>query len=148
MSLYKNGDYIISTDKSRLQLLIIHQFLSKEAYWCMGIPLETVEKSTNNSCCFGLYHQSEQIGFARVVTDYATFAYLADVFVLSEYRGKGLSKWLLQTIMDYPQLQGLRRWMLGTKDAHGLYTQYAGFTPMKTPDRFMEKHFPGVYKNE
>ena len=142
----KKGDYEISTEKEMLQLNVLHQYLNKEAYWCKGIPLETMIKSIENSCCFGLYHLGNQIGFARVVTDYATFAYLADVFVLPAHQGKGLSKWLVQTIMEYPALQGMRRWMLGTRDAHGLYEKYAGFTAMKAPDRFMERHFPYVSK--
>ncbi|MEZ4954014.1 MAG: GNAT family N-acetyltransferase [Saprospiraceae bacterium] len=143
-----NGNYEISTEKDRLQLPIIHQYLSKEAYWSNGIPLETIIKSIENSCCFGVYFKGDQIGFARVITDYATFAYLADVFILKEHRGKGLSKWLVQLIMEHPELQGMRRWMLGTLDAHELYAKYAGFTPLKSPARFMEKHFPDIYKNE
>ncbi|MEO1261806.1 MAG: GNAT family N-acetyltransferase [Bacteroidota bacterium] len=147
MTSYRKGDYEISTDKNRLQLNIVHKYLSEEAYWCKNIPLKTLEKGIENSCCFGLYFQGQQIGFARVVTDYATFAYLADVFILEPHRGKGLSKWLVQTIMNHPLLQGMRRWVLGTKDAHGLYEKYAGFKPFKEPGRFMEKHFPDIYKN-
>jgi len=105
----------------------------------MGRPLEVVHRSIENSLSFGVYKGSEQIGFARVVTDYATFAWLADVFVLPEFRGQGLGKWLIGVIVvDHPRLLGLRRWILGTKDAHGLYAQY-GFTPLQAPERFMER---------
>ncbi|HFA47650.1 MAG TPA: N-acetyltransferase [Bacteroidetes bacterium] len=146
MSTYIKGAFEISTDKGRLQLNVIHKYLSEEAYWCKNIPLETVAKSIEHSCCFGLYHKEEQIGFARVITDYATYSYLADVFILQIYRGRGLSKWLVQTIMEHPALQGMRKWVLGTRDAHGLYAKYAGFTPLKEPGKFMELHFPDIYK--
>ncbi len=148
MATYKKGGYEISTEKNRLELNVIHKYLCEEAYWCKGIPLDTLTKGIEHSCCFGLYFHKNQIGFARAVTDYATFAYLADVFVLPEHRGRGLSKSLVQTIMEYPELQGLRRWVLGTKDAHGLYAKYAGFTVLKEPSMFMERHFPDIYKNE
>ncbi|MBO0930961.1 GNAT family N-acetyltransferase [Fibrella sp. HMF5036] len=118
----------ISTDKARLDVAMVHRFLSKEAYWSKNIPLDTVQRSIEGSLCFGIYLDNQQVGFARVITDYATFAYLADVFVLPEHRGKGLSKQLIAYIMAYPSLQGLRRWMLITYDAHGLYEQF-GFKP-------------------
>lgn len=120
--------YTISTDKSRLDLTMIHQFLSQEAYWCLNIPKDIVQRSIENSLCFGVYQEEQQVGFARVITDYATFAYLADVFILPEHRGKGLSKQLMAEIMADSRLQGLRRWMLITFDAHGLYSQF-GFQP-------------------
>lgn len=129
-------DFIISTDKTKLDVRVIHHYLCNESYWAKNIPLQVVEKSIEGSFCFAVYHNNKQIGFARVITDKATFAYLADVFILEDYRGKGLSKWLMQTIMDNEELQGLRRWLLATKDAHGLYAQY-GFTPLDKPERIM-----------
>ena len=138
--------YFISTNQEKLDMDVIYQYLSQESYWAKGIPRSVVEKSISNSLCFGAYCGSAQIGFARLVTDKATFAYLADVFVLPEHRGKGLSKWLMQTMHAHPELQNLRRWWLGTKDAHGLYEQF-GWTRI-TDDvakRFMQKHNPDVY---
>lgn len=120
--------YTISTDKSRLDLNVIHQFLSQEAYWSPNIPKELVQKAIDNSLCFGIYADNQQVGFARVISDYATFGYLSDVFIVPEHRGKGLSKQLMASIMAHPDLQGLRRWMLITRDAHGLYSQF-GFQP-------------------
>lgn len=144
----QNENYLISTNPSLLQTDVIYNYLHNDSYWAKGIPREVVEKSLANSLCFGLYKGTIQIGFARLVTDMATFAYLADVFVLPEYRGKGLSKWLMQTIHAHPELQNLRRWWLGTKDAHGLYEQF-GWTRINedVSKRFMQKHNPGVYKN-
>ncbi len=139
------GEFLVSTDKSKLEIDTIHHFLTKESYWSQNIPLAIVRKSIENSLCFGVYHQSRQIGFARVITDFASFAYLADVFIINEFRRKGLSKILMKTIISHPDLQGLRRWMLGTRDAQGLYAKY-GFTPMANPERFMEKRNPEVYK--
>lgn len=138
MKIYEvqKNDFFISTDKSKLNIGVIYNYLSKESYWAKNIPMKTVKKSIKGSCCFGVYHKSEQVGFARVVTDHATFGYIADVFILDEYRGKGLSKWLMETIMNYPELQGLRRWMLATRDAHGLYAQF-GFLPLDKPGRIM-----------
>ena len=129
-------DFIISTDKTKLDVEVIHHYLCRESYWAKNIPVSVVEKSIEGSFCFGIYHHSEQVGFARVITDHATFAYLADVFVIEEYRGKGLSKWLMGTIMNHPDLQGLRRWLLATRDAHGLYARF-GFTPLDKPERIM-----------
>ncbi len=126
----------ISTDPSLLDIAVIHQYLCYESYCARNIPRDLVEKSIAGSLCFGVYHEGRQIGFARVVTDEATFAYLADVFILESYRGRGLSKWLMQTIMDEPRLQGLRRWMLATQDAHGLYAQF-GFRALDKPERIM-----------
>jgi GNAT superfamily N-acetyltransferase len=117
---------------------MIHEFLSKEAYWALGRSRDRVERSIRHSLNFGLYHLAEQIGFARVVTDRATFAWLADVFVLPDFREQRLSKWLMTVISEHPELQGLRRWILATRDAHGLYRQF-GFEPLSAPDRFMER---------
>ena len=143
MEIQKEG-YIISTDRTKIDVNKLHDFLS-HSYWAEGIPMDVMKKSIENSLCFGLYFKNEQIGFARVVTDFATYAYLADVFIAEEERGKGLSKWMMKVIIDHPQLQGLRRFMLATRDAHGLYAQY-GFSPLKKPDRWMECHNPDVYK--
>ena len=133
---YKKDEFLISTDPQKLQIEIIHNFLSN-SYWAPNISLETVKKSMDNSYCFGVYKNDEQIGFARLITDYATFAYLADVFILEEYRGIGLSKWLMQIILESEEVQGLRGWMLKTKDAHGLYKQFNFNTPT-FPERVME----------
>ena len=134
----------ISDDPTKLQLAVIHQYLTN-SYWAKGIPFETVLRSIENSICFGVYDGSKQVGFARVISDHATFAYLADVFIIESYRGIGLSKKLMQYIIDHHELQGLRRWLLATRDAHGLYVQY-GFQPMAIPERWMEKHMPDVYQ--
>ncbi|WP_414575786.1 GNAT family N-acetyltransferase [Anabaena sp. CCY 9402-a] len=131
------GEYSISTDINQLNLNVIHQFLSN-SYWGKGLSLEVLQLSIQNSLVFGLYQGKQQIGFARLVTDYATFAYVADVFVLEPFRGQGLGKWLLKTITSHPELQGLRRWLLATQDAHELYRQF-GFTELNYPNRFMEK---------
>lgn len=137
------NDYAISTDKSKLNIDVIHSFLTT-SYWARGIPRATVERCIQNSLCFGAYCDDEQIGFARVISDYTTFAYLADVFVIEAHRGKGVSKMIMDEVIRHPQLQGLRRFVLGTRDAHGLYVKY-GFTPLKAPDRWMEIHNPDVY---
>ena len=145
MKIYEavKNDFIISTDKSKLNIQFIHQYLCNESYWAKNISVDTVKKSIAGSCCFGLYvyeHKNiltaTQIGFARVITDNATFAYLADVFVTEKFRGKGLAKWLMEVIMDHPELQGLRRWMPATRDAHNLYTKF-GFTALDKPERIM-----------
>lgn len=136
LEVHRDG-YTISTDKQRLNLPLIQQFLSTESYWAKGRPMETVHRSIANSLVFGVYHGSQQVGFARVVTDCATFAWLADVFILPNWRGNGLSKWLVSTIVSHPQLQGLRRWMLATNDAHELYRRF-GFREIPEPERFME----------
>lgn len=144
---FEKQGYLISVDKTKLDIEVIYQYLSVESYWAQNIPLEVVQRSIDNSLCFGVYHQNTQIGFARLVTDKATFAYLADVFIIETHRGKGLSKWLVQTIHAYPEVQGLRRWMLGTRDAHGLYAQF-GWKPIPEEliHRFMQFHNPDVYK--
>jgi GNAT superfamily N-acetyltransferase len=141
------NEYEISTDKMRLDLTMIHDFLASQSYWAQGIPLEVVKRSIENALCFGVYHQGKQVGFARVVTDYATIAYLGDVFIIEPYRGKGLGKRLIKTIMDHPELQGLRLWLLGTKDAHDLYRKYGFKKIAETPlgDRFMAIRDPDAY---
>ncbi|CCH56590.1 GCN5-related N-acetyltransferase [Fibrisoma limi BUZ 3] len=138
------GGYTISTDKTKLDVTLIHQFLSQESYWAANIPREIVERSIKGSLCFGVYLDGQQVGFARVITDEATFAYLADVFILSEHRGKGLSKQLMETISAWPTLQGLRRWILATRDAHTLYEQF-GFKVLDTPEIFMHKKLIETY---
>ena len=131
-------DYTISTDKSLLNLSVIHHYLSNVSYWAKGINEAQVRKVINHSLCFGVYDKEQQIGFARVVTDYVRMAYLADVFIVKEYQGKGLGKQLIETIMSYPDLAECSRWMLLTKDAHGLYQQY-GFVEPPKPEWYMEK---------
>ena len=133
-----NSHYTISTDKGKLDISLIHQFLSQESYWAQNVPVDVVERSIENSLCFGVYRQEQQVGFARVITDQATFAYMADVFILPEHRGKGLSKQLIETISNWPTLQGLRRWVLATRDAHTLYEQF-GFTALDKPEIFMQR---------
>lgn len=139
-----DNDYIISTDKSRLDLTVIHQFLSQESYWAKNMPLELVQKAIDNSLCFGIYNNDRQVGFARVITDYTTFAYLSDVFVAKEQRGQGLSKRLVQYIIYYPDLQGLRRWTLVTADAHTLYEQF-GFAFPDDPKLYMQRKLIDSY---
>jgi GNAT superfamily N-acetyltransferase len=145
---YTNGNFIISTDPARLDVAVIHQYLAEESYWAQNIPRELVALAIAGSLNFGLYASGgKQIGFARVITDYATFAYLCDVFVLPDYRGQGLSKWLMTCVMAHPDLQNLRRFMLMTRDAHSLYTRF-GFTPVKEPANCLEIARPGLYKNK
>lgn len=137
--------YEISTDRARLDVALIHRWLSEDSYWAKGVPRDVVERSIENALCFGIYDgNGAQVGFARVITDKATFAYLADVFVLEAHRGKGLSKTLMAEILAHPELQDLRRWLLATWDAHGLYAQF-GFTPLDRPERIMERRDPDVY---
>ena len=141
---WEEGGYTITTDPAAVDAGAVHRYLSGESYWARGIPLATVERSIANAICFTILHGTDLAGFARVTTDRATVAYLGDVFVLPAHRGKGLSKWLLRCIDAHPDLQGLRRWLLATADAHSLYAQ-AGFTPLKAPERWMERHDPEVY---
>jgi GNAT superfamily N-acetyltransferase len=135
---WRQSDFLISTDKNKLDLKLIHRFLSNDSYWAKGRTLDVVVRSVENSLSFGLYKNNQQIGFARVVTDYATFAWVADVFILNEHRGQGLAKWLMETITSHTELQGFRRWVLATKDAHELYRQF-GFIELKRPERWMER---------
>lgn len=137
---YKRDPFIISDDPSKLDLDAICDFLSR-AYWAEKRPREVIEKSIRFSLNFGVYDENRQVGFARVITDYATFAYLCDVFIHEEYRGHALGKWLMESILAHPNLQGLRRWSLATRDAHGLYKQF-GFTELSNPASWMEKFDP------
>src|SRR5258706_12024753 len=135
MVILDSGKFLISTDKSMLDLDVIHGFLA-ESYWARGIEHDTVARAIENSLCFGVYLETRQVGFARVISDLATFAYIADVFILEPYRGQGLAKELMASIMAHPDLQGLRRWSLGTRDAQGLYQQF-GFQPVENKSRVM-----------
>ena len=141
-----NENYTISNDKSLLNINVIYDYLSKESYWAKDIPLAIVEKSIDNSLCFGVYCNDVQIGFARLITDKATFGYLADVFIVEQFRGKGLSKWLIETIHAHPKLQTLRGWFLATRDAHELYKKF-GWQSLQNPARFMQKPTNIVYAN-
>jgi GNAT superfamily N-acetyltransferase len=137
-------EIVISTDKSKLDVSLIHKYLSEDSYWAKGIPLEIVKKSIENSMCFGVYKAETQVGFARVTTDKAIFAYVADVFILPEHRKQGLSKKLMAEIIAHPELQGLRKMLLATADAHGLYSQF-GFEELAKPGNFMEKRLQYNY---
>jgi GNAT superfamily N-acetyltransferase len=153
---WRRGEFLISTDPKRLSLDVVHDFLTN-SYWAKGISRDVVARSIEHSLCFGIYDESPrpsgearygahgQVAFARVVSDFATVAYLGDVFVLESHRGRGLSRWLMQCITEHPALQNLRRWILLTRDAHGLYSQF-GFTPLNAPERYMELHRPHVYE--
>lgn len=137
---WRRGAYVISTDAARLDREAIHRFLTS-SYWSPGIPKEVIERAIEHSLNFGLYHADAQIGFARVITDRATFAYVCDVFVLDTYQRQGLGTWLMETVSNHPELQGLRRWILLTRDAHSLYRK-VGFSAVRQPDRFMERARP------
>lgn len=142
---YFTGEFQFSTDKKLLDVNYIHSFLSSKSYWAEGIPITLVNRSIENSLCIGVFREGKQIGFARIVTDYTTFGYLADVFIDETVRGKGLSKKLMQFALSFEEVKLFRRMILATKDAHSLYAQF-GFRPLKAPDRFMERHQPDVYK--
>lgn len=135
---WRRGDFIISTDRLRLQVDFIHDFLANTSYWAKGRSLEVVQRSIENSLNFGVFQGDEQVGFARVVTDYATFAWLADVFIVEKYRGQGLGVWLIEVITSHPRLQGFRRWILATRDAHELYRRF-GFSEITELKRWMER---------
>lgn len=139
------GDYVITTYKNKLDLYAIHDFLSKKSGWSNNIPFETLKTSIENSLNFGLFYKDRQIGFARVISDFATIAYLGDIYVLDEFRGKGLSKNLMEQVMHHPNLQGLRRWILLTSTAEWLYEKY-NFTKLPNPELYMELYNPEVYK--
>jgi N-acetylglutamate synthase-like GNAT family acetyltransferase len=146
----QKNNFLVSTDKTKLDIDVIHHYLCNESYWAKNIPKQTVQQSIEGSVCFGLYDENKQVGFARVITDHATFGYLADVFIIETYRGKGLAKWMMEVIMNDPNLQGFRRWMLATRDAHGLYAQF-GFQPLDKPERIMryssfDEYLPGNNK--
>lgn len=140
---WQRGEYTISTDQSRLDIDLIHDFICNHSYWGRGRAREVVQRSIENSMPFGIYHGDRQVGFARIVTDYATFAWVADVFVVPEHRGRGLSKWLMEIIIAHPKLQGFRRWVLSTKDAQGLYERF-GFIKLHRPERWMERPDPNM----
>ena len=146
MNEWRRGDHAISADPSRLDRSLVARFLAG-SYWAKGIPQEVVDRSIENSLCFGVYAGQEQLGFARVITDFTTFAYLADVFILEGSRGKGLAVWLMEVIMGHPGLQNLRRWMLATRDAHGLYEKF-GWRPLANPERIMEILDPDIYERK
>ncbi len=141
---WKQNEFVVSTDPAKLDVATVHAFLTR-AYWSEQIPQKVIERAVRNSLCFGLFDGSAQVGLARVVTDYATFAYLCDVYVLESHRGRGLGKWLIECVMVHPQLQGLRRFNLVTRDAHGLYAPH-GFQPLAKPENHMERHKPDIYK--
>jgi GNAT superfamily N-acetyltransferase len=141
---WHKGEYTITTDKSKLDINVIHHFIA-QTYWAKDIPIATMQKAIDGAMCFGVFHGEKQVGFARVITDKATFAYLADVFIIESYRGKGLSKWLMEIIVGHPDLQGLRRFLLATRDAHGLYRQF-GFTTLESAENLMHIHNPDIYK--
>jgi GNAT superfamily N-acetyltransferase len=142
----RRGEFCLSTDPRLLDISVIHGFLTK-CYWAKGIPRDVVARSIENSLCFGIYKEDAQVAFARVVSDFATYAYIGDVFVLEAHRGQGLSKWMMQAITSHPALQGLRRWTLLTRDAHALYASF-GFKPLRTPEHYMELHNPAVYQGQ
>ena len=142
----REGDILVSCDRQKLDVNRIHAFLTR-SYWAEGVSRETVERSIEHSIPFGLYCDGEQAGFARVISDQASYAYLADVYVEEPFRGRGLSKLLMRAVMAHPELQGLRRWILGTRDAHGLYRRF-GFSELQRPERWMEKAGPGLYRHE
>jgi GNAT superfamily N-acetyltransferase len=140
---WRRGEFTVSDDRWRVDRDVVHRFLS-ESYWARGISRETVERAIRHSLCFGVYHRDLQVGFARMITDQATYAYLADVFVVEPYRGRGLSKWMMECVLAHPGLQGLRRLTLATRDAHGLYARF-GFGAPRNPTAWMEIHDPDVY---
>lgn len=140
----RRDDYLISTDRELLDVAAIQRFLTEDSYWARERTIEQTETAIANSICFGVYADGRQIGFARVVSDNATFAYVGDVYILDDYRGRGLSKWLMEVIVAHPDLQGLRRWVLATRDAHGLYEKF-GFHQLVHPDRWMERPAPNAY---
>ena len=142
---YRRGEFLISTSREQLSLDVVHGFLTN-CYWAKGIPREVVARSIEHALCFGIYDgEGAQVGFARVISDFATIAYIGDVFVLETHRGRGLGKWLMESITHHPALQNLRRWILTTRDAHGLYSQ-VGFTPVNAPERYMELHRANAYE--
>jgi GNAT superfamily N-acetyltransferase len=143
---WQRDDYTISTVPARLNLDLIHNYICNHSYWGKGRAKDVIERSIKNSLPFGIYKGDEQVGFARIVTDYATYAWVADVFVLPEHRGRGLSKWLMEVILAHPQLQGFRRWVLSTRDAQGLYERF-GFMPLKRPERWMERFDPNMQES-
>jgi GNAT superfamily N-acetyltransferase len=136
---YQRGKYVISTDKMKLNLAQIHDYLCNSAYWALGRPFEVVSDSVEHSLCFGVYAADQQVGFARVVTDYSTFAWLCDVFILHTHRGQGLGKWLVECVVAHPRLRDLKLFILATSDAHELYERYGGFQRLASPDKVMHR---------
>jgi len=134
---FQRDGYTISTDQGRLDLGLIHEYLSQHAYWAIGRPLEVTQRAIENSLCFGVYVGEAQVGFARVVTDYATFGWLCDVFIVESQRGRGLAKWLVETVVAHPALTGLKQIILATRDAHELYRNYGGFRALEQPEKWM-----------
>jgi N-acetylglutamate synthase-like GNAT family acetyltransferase len=139
------GDFLISTDKTKLDVVAIHDFLSKHSGWSDNIPFDRVRLSIEHSLNFGLFHHGKQIGFARIISDFSTIAYLGDIYILDQYRGQGLSKKLMDAVIGHPNLQGLRRWILLTSTADWLYEKY-GFNKLPKPELYMERYNPNVYK--
>ena len=142
---WTRDEFLISTDRSRLDLDVVHGYLA-QSYWAAGMPRAVLERAIENSLTFGIYHGPRQVGFARAISDLATYAYLSDVFVIEEYRQRGLSKWLMQCVLEHPDLQGLRRFALFTRDAQGLYERY-GFGPPRGASTYLERWAPNVYGN-
>jgi GNAT superfamily N-acetyltransferase len=136
---WQKEHYSISTDKTRLDVGMVHHFLYTTAHWAIGRPMSIVRKSIENSLCFGLYEGDKQVGFARIVTDGATVGWICDMFILPSHRSSGLGKWLLESMMEYPDVKGLRRILLNTRDAHDLYIKHAGFRPLLAPESWLEK---------
>ena len=143
--LWRRDGYEVSDDAARLDREAVHRFISTQSYWALGVPRTTLDRAIDHSLCLGLYRGTAQAGFARVVTDRATFAYLCDVYVEPAHRDHGLGTWLIECVVAHPDLQGLRRFCLMTRDAHSLYAKY-GFKPMPDPARFMERHDQNVYR--
>lgn len=143
----KQGAFVISTDKEKLQIEVIHRYLTEEAYWTTGRTLEMTKKSIQHSLCFGVYHHDQQVGFARVITDYTIFAYLCDVFILDAYQGQGLGKWLTETILKVLDQEGVRWTMLATRDAHELYEDYGGFQKLYLPEKWMGRVNPQLRRS-
>ncbi len=141
----QRGEFTVSTDPARIDLDMVHNYLNQESYWATGIPHDILERAVAGSLCFGVYENRTQVAFARVITDAATFAYLCDVFVVKSHRGRGLGTWLMEFIMAHPTLQGLRRFVLSTRDAQGLYRRF-GFTPEPAPSTYMHIHRPDAYR--
>lgn len=141
------GDYVLTTDRERVDFDYVHAYLSRESYWATRITKARLRRAIRHSLCFSIFFQDRQVAFARVVTDYAGFAYLCDVFVDPPHRGRGIGKWLVRSIVEHSELAELRRWILGTRDAHGLYAQN-GFTPLRAPEIFMERFDPDAYARE
>jgi len=141
----RKGEYLVSSNPEKMDLKFVYQWLSEESYWCKGIPFEVVERLVEHSLCFGVFHESKgQVGFGRVVTDYTTFAWLTDVFIIDAYRGLGLSVLLMEVMLDHPELKILRRWLLGTDHAHGLYRKF-GFEDLDHPENFLTLHRSNMY---